>query len=163
MRCPTHFAPFLFVFGVVVFAVPALAPAQPYVYPARGQSAQQQEFDRGQCYSWAVQQTGFDPANPQVYSGPPPMGWVARTLDHVGLFQPAHSFVDAVLAAKLGRGSIQITPRDLLEFVLTVWLAYLASSFIRFVLREDIYPHTRLTRGISYAISSLLNYMGVAD
>ena len=37
------------------------------------------------------------------------MAWVARTLDHVGLFQPALSFGEAVLAAKLGRGSIQIT------------------------------------------------------
>ena len=90
------------------------------------------------------------------------MGWVVRTLDHVGLLQPAHSFVEAVLTAKLGRGSIQITARDVLEFVLTVWLAYLVSTFIRFVLREDVYPHTRLTRGISYAISSLLNYMIIA-
>ena len=90
------------------------------------------------------------------------MGWVARTLDHVGLFQPALSLGEAVLAAKLGRGSIQITPRDMLEFVLTVWLAYLVSTFIRFVLREDVYPHTRLTRGISYAISSLLNYVIIA-
>ena len=90
------------------------------------------------------------------------MGWVVRTLDHVGLLRPAHSFVEAVLTAKLGRGSIQITARDVLEFVLTVWLAYLASTFIRFVLSEDVYPHTRLTRGISYAISSLLNYMVIA-
>ena len=87
------------------------------------------------------------------------IGWVARTLDHVGLFQPALFFGQAVLAVKLGRGSIQITVRDLLEFALTVWLAYLVSIFVRFVLREDVYPHTRLTRGISYAISSLLNYV----
>jgi small-conductance mechanosensitive channel len=87
------------------------------------------------------------------------IGWVARTLDHVGLFQPALSFGQAVLAVKLGRGSIQITVRDLIEFALTVWLAYLVSTFVRFVLREDVYPHTRLTRGISYAISSLLNYV----
>ena len=72
------------------------------------------------------------------------------------------SFGEAVLAAKLGRGSIQITLGDLLEFVLTVWLAYLVSAFIRFALSEDVYPHTRLTRGISYAISSLLNYVIVA-
>jgi hypothetical protein len=52
----------------------ATAAAQTYVYPERGQSPQQQEFDRGQCYSWAVQQSGFDPANPQVASSaPPPM------------------------------------------------------------------------------------------
>jgi len=90
------------------------------------------------------------------------IAWVARTLDHVGLFQSALSLGEAVLTAKLGRGSIQITPRDMLEFVLTVWLAYLASTFIRFVLSEDVYPHTRLTRGISYAISSLLNYVIIA-
>jgi len=45
---------------------------QPFIYPARGQSPQQQQFDQGECYSWAVQQSGFDPANPQVYAGPPP-------------------------------------------------------------------------------------------
>ena len=58
----------------VSLAFAATASAQTYVYPQRGQSPQQQEFDRGQCYSWAVQQSGFDPANPQVASAaPPPM------------------------------------------------------------------------------------------
>ena len=57
----------------VSIAFAATVFAQTYVYPQRGQSPQQQEFDRGQCYSWAVQQSGFDPANPQVASAPPPM------------------------------------------------------------------------------------------
>ena len=48
------------------------APGQMYIYPEGGQSPQHEQFDRGQCYSWAVQQSGFDPANPQVASGPPP-------------------------------------------------------------------------------------------
>jgi predicted lipid-binding transport protein (Tim44 family) len=52
---------------------PPSAPAQGFVYPARGQTAQQQEFDRGQCYSWGVQQSGFDPANPPPPTAPPPM------------------------------------------------------------------------------------------
>lgn len=42
---------------------------QPFVYPTRGQSPQQTEMDRGQCYTWAVQQSGYDPANPPL---PPP-------------------------------------------------------------------------------------------
>lgn len=49
------------------------SPGQIYIYPEDGQSAQHEQFDRGQCYSWAVQQSGFDPANPQVPSGPPPV------------------------------------------------------------------------------------------
>ncbi len=85
--------------------------------------------------------------------------WAACVLDYAGLFQPALSFGQAMLAAKLGRGAITFSTGDLLEFVLTVWLAYLVSAFIRFVLREDVYPHTRMTRGITYAVSSLLNYV----
>jgi len=60
--------------GVVALTVPPLAVAQqPFIYPSRGQSPQQEQFDKGQCYTWAVQQSGFDPANPQVASGPAPM------------------------------------------------------------------------------------------
>jgi len=64
--------------GVVALGLFALAgpgpgwSQQPFIYPARGQSPQQQQFDQGECYSWAVQQSGFNPANPQVYAGPPP-------------------------------------------------------------------------------------------
>lgn len=46
--------------------------AQQYVYPAKGQSAQQQKSDESACYTWAVQQTGFDPAKP-----PPPQAAAA--------------------------------------------------------------------------------------
>ena len=38
--------------------------AAQYVYPAKGQSKQQQQKDEGECHTWAVQQTGFDPAKP---------------------------------------------------------------------------------------------------
>ena len=64
-----------------------------------------------------------------------------------------------MLASELGRGSIHVSVGNVLEFVLTIWLAYMASAFIRFVLREDIYPRTRVPRGISYAVSSLVNYV----
>jgi hypothetical protein len=41
-------------------------------YPARGQSQQQQERDRFDCYNWAVQQTGFNPQMQQSGSTAPP-------------------------------------------------------------------------------------------
>ena len=86
-------------------------------------------------------------------------GWMARVLDYAGLFEPALSFVQAVLGARIGRGAISFSAGDVLEFVLTVWLAYVVSAFLRFVLQEDVYPRTQITRGISYAVSSLLNYV----
>jgi len=35
-------------------------------YPAKGQSAEQQSRDRYECHSWAVSQSGFDPAGAQT-------------------------------------------------------------------------------------------------
>jgi hypothetical protein len=46
------------------------AAQQPVVYPAKGQSAQQQSQDETQCNAWAKQSTGIDPA--VVASSPPP-------------------------------------------------------------------------------------------
>jgi hypothetical protein len=34
-----------------------------FAYPNRGQSTQQQANDRHECQQWAVDQSGFDPAN----------------------------------------------------------------------------------------------------
>lgn len=49
-------------------AQPAPPPpsVQVYFYPTRGQSAAQQDRDRYECYTWARQQTGFDPSAPQL-------------------------------------------------------------------------------------------------
>lgn len=42
------------------------------VYPARGQNQAQQDRDRYDCHSWAVQQTGVDPTRPTAAAAPPP-------------------------------------------------------------------------------------------
>ncbi len=53
----------------LVFA-PAVAQ-QMYIYPTQNQSPDQQNRDRYECHNWAVQQTGFDPTNPQMAAAPP--------------------------------------------------------------------------------------------
>jgi hypothetical protein len=40
-----------------------------YVFPSNNQSAAQQEADETACFTWAKQQTGFDPMNPTVAVG----------------------------------------------------------------------------------------------
>jgi len=42
------------------------------IYPAKGQSQEQMEKDKSGCYSWAKQQTGFDPMQAGAGSQPPP-------------------------------------------------------------------------------------------
>src|SRR5271155_4889859 len=42
-----------------------------FIYPSKGQSQAQQDKDRYECHTWAVQQTGFDPSKPQTANVPP--------------------------------------------------------------------------------------------
>ena len=43
---------------------------QPVIYPAKGQSAKQQDQDRYECHTWARSQSGFDPTQPAPTSAP---------------------------------------------------------------------------------------------
>jgi len=55
----------------VLFA-PCSHAQEPVVFPAQGQSAEQKEQDKFACYSWAKEQTGFDPMQMPTASSPPP-------------------------------------------------------------------------------------------
>jgi len=90
------------------------------------------------------------------------LGWLGRYLDYLGLLNPAWSVITDFLDTRLERGSISTSVGDIVAFFLTVLAAYLLSAFIRFVLEEDVYPRTRIARGQSYALSSLLNYAVLA-
>jgi potassium efflux system protein len=85
-------------------------------------------------------------------------GLVVRYLDYLGLLDPVTTLVRGLLTTRLERGSISTSVGDIVAFVLTVLAAYWLSSFIRFMLEEDIYPRTRIASGQSYAVSNLINY-----
>ena len=48
--------------GDWAFAQTAVPSSNPFIYPSKGQTAQQEQKDKNECYGWASQQTGFDPA-----------------------------------------------------------------------------------------------------
>lgn len=50
--------------SIVLIVTSFSVSAQQYVYPANNQSPEQQKTDEAECYSWAVTQSGYDPANP---------------------------------------------------------------------------------------------------
>lgn len=54
---------FLSILVVVFIMTFTKANAAEYIYPTKGQTAEQQQSDEAACYTWAVQQTGFDPAH----------------------------------------------------------------------------------------------------
>ena len=64
-----------FIAFLLLFSVWLVSPVwaqDPIVYPAQDQSEDQMEKDKYQCYSWAKNQTGFDPMKtPTTTTGPP--------------------------------------------------------------------------------------------
>jgi hypothetical protein len=38
------------------------------IYPAKGQSPEQMKKDKGECYAWAIDETGFDPMSTEAPS-----------------------------------------------------------------------------------------------
>ncbi|MGH7409502.1 MAG: glycine zipper family protein [Candidatus Methylomirabilis sp.] len=57
---------------VATFGLSPALGSDVIIYPAKGQSPEQQNRDRYECHSWAVQQTGFDPTKPQTAQPAPP-------------------------------------------------------------------------------------------
>ena len=88
--------------------------------------------------------------------------WANRSLEYIGLFDPVLSIGSSILGWKLERGSISISIGDIFAFGLTVLAAYLLSAFIRFTLREEVYPRRGVARGLSYAYSRLIHYVILA-
>jgi potassium efflux system protein len=84
--------------------------------------------------------------------------WASLTLDFFGLRTPLITGTEGVLRANLAIGSFRISLRQLLVFVATVWAAFAASRFLRFLLEEDIYHHWHLARGVPQAISTMVHY-----
>ena len=60
MVCVAVSVLFLFSLGFASFANAGMM-----IYPAKGQSAEQQQKDEFECHQWAVQQTGYDPTKAQ--------------------------------------------------------------------------------------------------
>ena len=71
MRC-TQFLVAVFT-ALLVSAAPVLAK-DVYIYPAGGQSSEQMDKDKYECYNWAKTDSGFDPMAPQTASSPAPSG-----------------------------------------------------------------------------------------
>jgi hypothetical protein len=98
----------------LIFALSALgillgaeAYAQPYIYPGKGQSQEQQDRDKYECHNWAMQQTGFDPTAPSYATTPPPP---KREAPQGGLLQggargAALGAVGGAIAGNPGKGA----------------------------------------------------------
>ena len=80
--------------------------AQPFVYPARGQSVQQQKKDEAECHQWAVQQTGVDPTKVTPTVAPPgPPATATGVTPGAGVRGAARGAIVGSIAGDTGAGA----------------------------------------------------------
>ena len=65
--------------GAALLALGSALAQEVIVYPAQGQSAEQTEKDKFECYQWSKDQTGFDPMAPPTATRPPPQEKAGQT------------------------------------------------------------------------------------
>lgn len=71
-----------------------------YFYPAQGQSSEQQDRDKFECYHWSVQQSGFDPSSPNT---PPHLRTVVAMAPPPGAGVAVGAMTGAVVGASVSR------------------------------------------------------------
>jgi potassium efflux system protein len=63
-----------------------------------------------------------------------------------------------MLFAKLEAGAISLSLADVLAFGVTILAAVYLARLITTLLEEDVYPRVRLSRGVAYAVSTVVRY-----
>ena len=84
--------------------------------------------------------------------------WLYLVLRFFGLLTPVTANMQALLNANIGVGSINTSSGRILAFLIAVWVSFLVSRLLRFLLEEDVYHHFHLAPGTPYAISTMLHY-----
>jgi small-conductance mechanosensitive channel len=54
--------------------------------------------------------------------------------------------------------ALNVSLGAILAFPITIWASFLISRFVRFLLKEEVYPQMQLGRGIPYAASTMVHY-----
>lgn len=75
------------------------------IYPAAGQSPQQQQQDQYNCHNWSVQQSGYDPANPSTQSAGPSLGSASKETLKGGFRGAAAGAAIGAIAGDAGKGA----------------------------------------------------------
>lgn len=75
------------------------------IYPAAGQSPQQQQQDQYNCHNWSVQQSGYDPSNPPAQASGQGSGATAKGLLKGGARGAAMGAAIGAIAGDAGKGA----------------------------------------------------------
>jgi small-conductance mechanosensitive channel len=84
--------------------------------------------------------------------------WITLMLRALGLGSAAADTLHALLQAGVSVGALSLSIGGMVAFVLTLLAALFLARIVNGVLEEEVYPRTSLSRGIPYALSTLVRY-----
>ena len=103
MRCQLFIVVLL---ALLAFGADSVIAQELIIYPAKGQSQDQMEKDKFECYTWAKQQSGFDPmAMPQTTAPPPKQETQKGGVVRGGLRGGAVGLAACAIAGDAGKGA----------------------------------------------------------
>ena len=86
------------------------------------------------------------------------ISWVYVVLTGFLIIDPVVTFIEDGLVSEISVGELSLSPKDVLFFVLVIWLSLKLSQFICFVLEAVALPRMHLPRGAPAAILTLTHY-----
>ena len=86
------------------------------------------------------------------------LGWSVGVLDYFSALPAIVSGARRAFGATLSVGALSVSLADVAAFGATLYVAFLISSIVRYVLEEDVFPRLTLRPGLPYALSSLVRY-----
>jgi len=86
------------------------------------------------------------------------VAWGYYTLEGFGILTPVQASLNRFIHYEMEFGDISLTPLNLLYFVLAIWLSFLVSRLLRFILEKDVMPRTTLPQGVPETISKAVHY-----
>ncbi|HEX6279900.1 MAG TPA: mechanosensitive ion channel domain-containing protein, partial [Pyrinomonadaceae bacterium] len=84
--------------------------------------------------------------------------WLIVVLRAFSVSDLVFGWISSLFAASITLGSLTVSAGDVLGFVLAVWIAFMVSRFLRFILEEDVFPRVGIVGGVSYAVSTMVHY-----
>ncbi|RLE20222.1 MAG: hypothetical protein DRJ65_18710, partial [Acidobacteria bacterium] len=86
------------------------------------------------------------------------VAWGYYTLEGFGILTPVQASLNRFFHYEMEFGDISLTPLNFLYFVLAIWLSFLVSRLLRFVLEKDVMPRATLPQGVPETISKAVHY-----
>jgi small-conductance mechanosensitive channel len=84
--------------------------------------------------------------------------WIYFFLEALLLWEPLVGIVQRVLSARLGYGAVTFSLGGFIAFGLTLWVAWLLSRFVTYILDREVFIRVKMPPGVPFALTSFSRY-----